>query len=29
MINHEKAYILGLMVSGGTISGNTFVIQLP
>ena len=29
MINHEKAYILGLMVGGGTISGNTFVISLP
>ncbi len=29
MINHEKAYILGLLVGGGTISGNTFIISLP
>lgn len=29
MINHEKAYILGLLVGGGIISGNTFVISLP
>lgn len=27
--NHEKAYILGLLVGGGKISDNTFLINLP
>ena len=29
MINHDKAYILGLFVGGGTISNETFLIKLP
>lgn len=29
MINHEKAYLIGLLVGGGTISNNTFLIKLP
>lgn len=29
MINHDKAYVLGLFVGGGTISQNTFLIKLP
>ena len=29
MINHEKAYILGLLVGNGTIANNTFIIKLP
>lgn len=29
MINHQKAYILGLLVGNGTISNNTFLIMLP
>lgn len=29
MINHDKAYVLGLLVGGGTISNRTFVIKLP
>ena len=27
--NHDKAYIIGLLVGGGTISENTFLINLP
>ena len=27
--NHEKAYLLGLLVGGGEISDNTFIINLP
>ncbi len=29
MINHDKSYILGLLVGGGTISNGTFLIKLP
>lgn len=29
MINHDKAYILGLLVGNGTISNGTFAIKLP
>lgn len=29
MINHEKAYLIGLLVGGGTISNDTFLIKLP
>ncbi len=29
MINHNKAYILGLFVGNGTISKDTFIIKLP
>lgn len=29
MINHDKAYILGLLIGGGTISNDTFLIKLP
>ena len=29
MINQDKAYILGLLVGGGTISNGTFLIKLP
>lgn len=29
MINHDKAYILGLFVGGGTIANGTFLINLP
>ena len=29
MINHHKAYILGLLVGNGTISQDTFIIKLP
>lgn len=29
MINHDKAYLLGLLVGGGTITNNTFIIKLP
>ena len=29
MINEDKAYVLGLIVGGGTISNNTFSIKLP
>ena len=29
MINHDKAYLLGLLTGGGTISNGTFLIQLP
>lgn len=29
MINHQKAYILGLLTGGGTISKDTFIIKLP
>lgn len=29
MINHNKAYILGLLVGNGTISDDTFIIKLP
>lgn len=29
MINHDKAYVLGLLVGGGTISNGTFLIKLP
>lgn len=29
MINHDKAYVLGLLIGGGTISNGTFLIKLP
>ena len=29
MINEDKAYVLGLIVGGGTLSNNTFTIKLP
>ncbi len=29
MINHNKAYILGLLVGNGSISDDTFIIKLP
>ncbi len=29
MIDHDKAYLIGLIVGGGTISGSTFLIKLP
>ena len=29
MINHDKAYILGLFIGNGTITKNTFIIKLP
>lgn len=29
MINSDKAYVLGLLIGGGTISANTFMIELP
>ena len=29
MINHNKAYILGLLVGNGTVSKDTFLIKLP
>lgn len=29
MINHDKAYILGLFIGGGTISNGIFLIKLP
>ena len=29
MINEDKAYVMGLIVGGGTISNNTFSIKLP
>ena len=29
MINHDKAYIIGLLVGNGTISNGTFTIKLP
>ena len=29
MINHNKAYVLGLITGGGKLDKNTFVIELP
>ncbi len=29
MMNHDKAYLLGLLTGGGTISNGTFLIKLP
>jgi len=29
MINHDKAYLLGLLTGGGTIANGTFLIKLP
>jgi hypothetical protein len=29
MINHDKAYILGLFIGNGTIANDTFIIKLP
>ncbi len=29
MIDHNKAYLLGLLIGGGTISNDTFLIKLP
>jgi len=29
MINHKKAYLLGLLLGGGKISDETFIIELP
>lgn len=29
MVNHDKAYVIGLLVGGGTITKQTFIIKLP